>query len=83
MLHGIRNAVLQRFLQNASWLLGASVIASILAFATGALAARSLGLETFGNLALVMAYVGTISTLVSFQSWQAIVKYGSAARQAG
>lgn len=83
MLGGLEEAVVRRFVGNAGWLLGSSGIASALAFLAGVLAARSLGLGTFGNLALVMAYVGTVSTLVSFQSWQAIVKYGSVARRAG
>ena len=70
---------LKRLLANAGKLLGYSSVAGLLAAATSILAARVLGLEAFGILALVQAYVMVVSQLVSFQSWQAIVKFGSQA----
>lgn len=67
----------RRLLRNAGTLLGANVLASALGFVAFAIAARALGAEQFGVLALVLAYVTVIDTVANFQSWQALIKYGA------
>lgn len=47
--------------------------------ATVALTARTLGVETFGVLILIHAYVQTVGELVRFQSWQVVLNYGTGA----
>jgi O-antigen/teichoic acid export membrane protein len=44
-----------------------------------AITARSLTPAEFGSLVLIIAYVALVEQIVSFQSWQAYVKFGSAA----
>jgi O-antigen/teichoic acid export membrane protein len=44
---------------------------------------RSVGLETFGLLVLVHAVMSTISGLAKFQSWQAVLRYGTPALEDG
>jgi O-antigen/teichoic acid export membrane protein len=46
-------------------------------FLSFVLAARELGPQLFGTLALVRSYVALVNYLVNFQSWQAVVKYGA------
>jgi len=74
---GARGGVLRRLLTNASYLLGSRVLRDAMGLVALALAARVLGPEAFGVLVLVQTYVMTLDWLVNFQSWQALVKYGS------
>lgn len=67
----------RRLLKNSSQLLGGSIAKSALGFGAVLLAARGLGPEKYGFLALIQAYVTIIDKLVNFQSWQALIKYGA------
>ncbi len=49
-------------------------VVSLLALA---LAARQLGVETFGHLALIHALVFGLSQVLRFQTWQAVLKFGA------
>lgn len=73
------NPVLNKLLRNAGKLFSGDFIASILGFVSVALTARSLGPESYGILVLIQAYTLVIDKLVNFQSWQALIKYGSEA----
>jgi O-antigen/teichoic acid export membrane protein len=44
-----------------------------------AITARALTPDEFGSLVLIIAYVAMVEQVVSFQSWQAYVKFGSEA----
>ncbi|MCK4829020.1 oligosaccharide flippase family protein, partial [bacterium] len=46
------------------------------------LTARALGPENYGILALVIVYELTVGKLVTFNAWQALIKYGSESLQA-
>lgn len=72
----------RRMFFNAGRLLGASGVAAAISLFVTALTARTLGPEKYGVLALVLVYQVTISTLVTFNAWQAIIKYGSETLQA-
>jgi len=64
-------------LANIAHLLTGNVAGSILSLAAFALAARTLGLEEYGLLALVLTFTRVIERTVSFQSWQPIIRYGA------
>ncbi len=63
---------------NAGILLGGKALNAVLSLAAIALTARTLGVETFGVLVLIHAYVQTIGEVAKFQSWQALLNYGTA-----
>jgi O-antigen/teichoic acid export membrane protein len=67
----------RRLFLNSGKLLSASGIAMMLGFATTALTARELGPDNYGVFALATTYQVTMGRLVSFNAWQAVIKYGS------
>jgi len=76
-----KDDIFRRLFVNAGILLGANGIAAVLGFVVAILTARTLGPEKYGILALVLVYERTIGKLVTFNVWQAIIKYGSDALQ--
>jgi len=68
--------MIRRALTNTGWLMGARGINAVLSLGYLALATRALGLEGFGQFVLVTAFAQAISGLVSFQTWQAVVRWG-------
>jgi O-antigen/teichoic acid export membrane protein len=71
-----RDEVLQRMLQNISYLVGGTASASLLGLVTLALTARALGPEMLGILALIQAYNRLIDR-ARVECWQALIKYGA------
>src|SRR5687768_14038234 len=69
-------AMIRRALTNTGWLMGARGINAVLSLGYLALATRALGLEGFGNFVLVTAFAQALSGVVSFQTWQAVVRWG-------
>lgn len=72
----------RRLFLNSGKLSSARTISAIIGLVVAALTARALGPEKYGGFALVIAYVSTFSTLVTFNTWQAIIKFGAEAQQA-
>lgn len=70
-------------LRNAGILLGGKALSAVVGMAALALAARALGVESLGVLILVHAYMQTVGDLSKFQSWQAVIHYGTAPLQDG
>lgn len=68
---------------NIGHLLTGNFLASILALVAFALSARALGLEAYGQLALMLSFVRVIERLISFQSWQTIIRYGAGLQDSG
>jgi O-antigen/teichoic acid export membrane protein len=68
--------VVRRVLRNAGVILGGKAATALINLASTAIAIRALGVEAMGVLVLVHAFAQTASTLVKFQSWQAVVRYG-------
>lgn len=64
-------------IRNVAHLLTGNFFTSLLAFVAFALTARALGPNDYGMLALVYSYVRAVERIISFQSWQPLVKYGS------
>jgi O-antigen/teichoic acid export membrane protein len=68
--------MIRRALTNTGWLMGARGINAVLSLGYLALATRALGLEGFGSFILVTAFAQAVSGLVSFQTWQSVVRWG-------
>ncbi len=78
-----RNGMLRGVLANASVLLAGKSVTAVLSLGYMALAARALGIEQFGVLILIHAYAQTVGEICKFQSWQAIIHYGTAPLREG
>lgn len=69
--------LIRKVLKNAGVLLsgrGVSAISSILAVA---LVARSLGAKSYGLLTVIQTCGFVVETVISFNAWQAFIKYGA------
>ena len=79
----ITDDLLLALFRNAGILTTGALGASALGMVAFALTARSLGLERFGQFALITAYAVLMTKLFAFQSWQALIKYGAEALERG
>jgi O-antigen/teichoic acid export membrane protein len=68
--------MIRRALTNTGWLMGARGINAVLSLGYLALATRALGLEGFGKFVLAVSFSQAIVGLASFQTWQAVVRWG-------
>jgi O-antigen/teichoic acid export membrane protein len=68
--------MIRRALTNTGWLMGARGINAVLSLGYLALATRALGLEGFGQFILTVTFAQAITGLASFQTWQAVVRWG-------
>jgi O-antigen/teichoic acid export membrane protein len=75
--------LLRRLLANAGKLLGGKTANALFGLAALAIAARALGLETFGVLVLIHTFTQAVGEIAKFQSWQAVLRYGTPALQTG
>ncbi|UPG74644.1 oligosaccharide flippase family protein (plasmid) [Roseomonas gilardii subsp. gilardii] len=71
------DALFRRILRNAGLVLGGKAATALLNLAAFGLAMRSLGAAEMGVLVLVHGFAQTASSLVKFQSWQAVLRYGA------
>ena len=63
------------FLKNVSWLFGGGTASSVFATLETIFLARMLGVENFGLLSLVIAYVRLLNRFFDFRVWETAVKY--------
>jgi O-antigen/teichoic acid export membrane protein len=70
-------SLVRKILKNASTLAFGSIFNSVLGLISFSLLARELGVELFGVIALVQVYATIVDRLINFQSWQALIKYGT------
>ncbi len=70
-------------MRNLGLLIGGKSVSGLVGLATLALAVRTLGIETFGQLVLIHTAIQAVQTVVKFQTWQAILRYGTPALQEG
>lgn len=68
--------MIRRALTNTGWLMGARGINAVLSLGYLAMATRALGLQGFGQFILCVTFAQAITGLVSFQTWQAVVRWG-------
>ncbi len=71
------DGIFRRIFKNAGLLLSGRATNGLLGLATLSLSARGLGLEQFGVFVLLQTYVQVIMALATFQSWQAVIRYGA------
>jgi O-antigen/teichoic acid export membrane protein len=71
------DGVFRRIFKNAALMLSGRATTGLLGLATLSLSARGLGLEQFGIFVLLQTYVQVITALTTFQSWQAVIRYGA------
>ncbi|WP_082012477.1 lipopolysaccharide biosynthesis protein [Belnapia sp. F-4-1] len=64
-------------LENAVWLFGGKGAGALLSLVYLAIVAQTLGVATFGVFALILAFGQVIGTVVGFQSWQTVIRYGA------
>ena len=62
--------------RNTGWLLGSKGLGAVLSLFYLAITTRTLGPEGFGIFSLVIAVAQFIARVITFDSWQAVVKYG-------
>lgn len=73
--------LMREALRVASWIISFQAVAAILSVVNLGMAARLLGPAGLGRLTLITTFVSVVGSLVSFQSWEALVKYGAAPSQ--
>ena len=64
-------------LVNIAHLMSGNLASGLISLAAIDLTARALGPASYGILALAIAYVRVVERLVTFQSWQPLIKYGA------
>lgn len=74
---------MNRILRNIGWLLGGRGVNALFSIVYLALATRSLGLEDFGRFSLIIVLAQAITGIASFQTWQAVVRWGAVPGEAG
>ncbi len=68
---------MKRLLQNIAWLLSGRAVNALLSLVYLALATRTLGIESFGYFALIVALGQTVTGLANFQTWQFVARWGA------
>lgn len=81
LMNLLKDNLLKKLFKNASTLLSGNVIASVFGLISLALTARALGAQAFGTLVLIQTYVLVMDGVINFQSWQAVVKFGTEFRE--
>lgn len=75
--------MIRRALTNTAWLMGARGVNAVLSLGYLALATRTLGLEGFGKFVLAVSFSQAVVGIASFQTWQAVVRWGHRRESAG
>lgn len=68
---------MRRLFGNIGWLLTGRGVNAVLSLVYLALATRTLGLEGFGNFAIIVALGQAVMGLANFQTWQFVVRWGA------
>ena len=71
------NKKISAFLKNVSVLVTGNIFTILIAVAINAVVVKFIGLEQFGYFTLIIAYVAVVDSVINFQSWQALIKYGA------
>ncbi len=68
---------IRRILENTAWLLGGKTFGGILSLFYLAIVTRTLGLEGFGQFALIVGTAQAIAMFVTFDTWQVVIRYAA------
>ena len=71
-----RQSAWHGIVRNTGWLIAGKVISAVLSLAYLGMATRALGPAAFGQFVLVLGTAQAIATLVSFESWQLVMRFG-------
>jgi O-antigen/teichoic acid export membrane protein len=74
---------LKRIFKNTAWLLAGKGFGGILSLVYIAILTRTLGVIGWGQFALITGAASAVITIVSFQTWQVILRYGPNFLKAG
>ncbi|MBP2293385.1 lipopolysaccharide biosynthesis protein [Azospirillum rugosum] len=74
---------LKKLFANAGILLGGKGLNAVFSLGAMAVAARALGTEAFGTLILIHTFTQAMGEIAKFQSWQAVLRYGTPALMEG
>ena len=80
---GSAAAGLRRLAKNLGWVLGGKGFAAICSLVYLAIMSRSLGIRDFGHFSLIFGTAQALVAMVSFQTWQTIVRFGVSRRVTG
>ncbi|QKS72603.1 oligosaccharide flippase family protein [Paenalkalicoccus suaedae] len=75
----IKEDLVQKLAKNVGVLFSGSAIAQVLGIMTLAMTTRLIGPEMFGILVIIQAYTVIVDKLINFQSWTALIKFGTEA----
>lgn len=70
-------APLRQMLKNVVWLIGGKGFGAVCSLIYLAILTRTLGLKDFGHFSLIFGTSQALIALVSFQTWQTVVRYGA------
>jgi len=65
----------KRVLSNSSWLVGDRTLSSVFTALQTIIVARMLGVEEYGLLVLVIAYIDLLNQFIDFRMWETATKY--------
>ena len=71
----LTNPLMQRVIRNSGYLFTGSALSAALSMVQGILAARLLGVESFGVLGIITVFVSVINRLTSFRMAELVVNY--------
>jgi O-antigen/teichoic acid export membrane protein len=71
----LENEIFRRVVRNSGYLFSTTGVSAALSMLQGILAARLLGVETFGILGAITAFTSVVNKLVSFRMGELVVKY--------
>jgi O-antigen/teichoic acid export membrane protein len=74
-----KDRLFRQLFKNVGVLVSGDALSSLFGLGCLALTTRALGARQFGVLVLVQTYAALVDRLVSFQSWQGLIKYGAEA----
>jgi len=72
----VRPGGVRAVLRNLGWLLASRGLLAVLSLLYLGIATRTLGIHDFGRFALITGAAQGLATLVGFQTWQVVVRYG-------
>lgn len=67
----------RRFLHNASLIVGSRLVFGLLNLGTNTIILRVFGAADLGMVMLLIAYIRLFAEVVKFQSWQAVLRFGT------
>lgn len=71
-----RSGTLRHIIENAVWLLAGKGVGAVLSLIYLGMATRTLGPQGFGQFVLILGTAQAVASLVSFQTWQIVVRFG-------